>query len=376
MIAWHVLHARLRPSYLPVGDRRLIDANLLGDLSLQQLLAGTPAVFAASSTLRAVSRASIAASFSRRACHLNVPIPLPLPFTIGPITPVTSGLYEGFFLFPTSRRIHLPAAPNRVIHVITAADAAKRRSPMKIFTIENETNNITIHATIEDAETPANAERFRTEAQLAKLAADWPAVRLVEIWNSLPGETPVKKFKDRATAVSRIWKAIQSLAAEPIIDAASEPKTEPIEPQISTDASAECETAGAADQISTEKEATQGEEKAVSEPEESTVSADVAPQTPGVAPEAAPLERQGHSREGAQNERRCTEGGQQDQPGDRDAQARGRYDAGRDHDRDGLAETHHARHAERGRLADEEPPIHGYQREGRRPPALLDQRLN
>ena len=56
-----------------------------------------------------------------------------------------------------------------------------------------------------------HAERFRNEGGLAKLAADWPAARLVDIWNSLPGETPVKKFKDRATAVSRIWKAIQNL---------------------------------------------------------------------------------------------------------------------------------------------------------------------
>src|SRR5438270_11402517 len=82
---------------------------------------------------------------------------------------------------------------------------------MKIFTIENETNNITLHGTIQEAEAVPNAERFRNEAALSKLAADWPASRLVEIWNSLPGITEVKKFKDRVTAVSRIWKAIQSL---------------------------------------------------------------------------------------------------------------------------------------------------------------------
>jgi hypothetical protein len=82
---------------------------------------------------------------------------------------------------------------------------------MKHFTIENETNNITIHATVKEAEAFPNSERFSNEGALAKLAANWPAARLVEIWNSLPGETPVKKFKDRATAVSRIWKAIQSL---------------------------------------------------------------------------------------------------------------------------------------------------------------------
>ena len=74
---------------------------------------------------------------------------------------------------------------------------------MKTFTIENETNNITIHATRQDAEMVPDSERFANEAALAKLAANWPMSRLVEIWNSLPGETPVKKFKDRATAASR-----------------------------------------------------------------------------------------------------------------------------------------------------------------------------
>src|SRR5271166_6015009 len=89
--------------------------------------------------------------------------------------------------------------------------ARQGKRKMKIFTIENDSNNITLHSTIQDAEAVANAERFRSEAQLTKLAANWSAARLVEIWNSLPGETPVRKFKDRATAVSRIWKAIQTL---------------------------------------------------------------------------------------------------------------------------------------------------------------------
>ena len=160
---------------------------------------------------------------------------------------------------------------------------------MKTFTIENETNNITVHATIQEAEAGANAERFRTQVQLAKLAADWPAARLVEIWNSLPGETPVKKVKDRGTAVSRIWKAIQGpTAAEPVIDTATESAAGPIENQISTDAAADYETAPAADQISKEG-ATLGEaEVVVPESEEPTVTADLAPQTPDVAPEAAP----------------------------------------------------------------------------------------
>jgi hypothetical protein len=96
---------------------------------------------------------------------------------------------------------------------------------MKHFTIENETNNITVHGSAEAAEAVVNAERFRNEAGLAKVAADWPMARLVEIWNGLPGAEPIKKFKDRATAVSRIWKAIQMLGGT-----APEPET-PVVPE-------------------------------------------------------------------------------------------------------------------------------------------------
>ena len=95
---------------------------------------------------------------------------------------------------------------------------------MKVFTIVNETNNIMVHGTMKEAEAVEGAERFRNEAGLAKLAATWPANRLVDIWNSLPGATPVKKFKDRGTAVARIWKAIQSLtlvASEEMTDRAT-----------------------------------------------------------------------------------------------------------------------------------------------------------
>jgi hypothetical protein len=144
------------------------------------------------------------------------------------------------------------------MNVLIAADAAKRRFKMKTFTIENETNNITIHATAQDAEAVANAERFRNEAGLAKLAADWPASRLVDIWNSLPGATPVKKFKDRATAVSRIWRAIQSLGEGVPATATQQPS--PV-PAIDTVPAVE----------------------AVPDPEAATAAA-VAPQTPDVAP--------------------------------------------------------------------------------------------
>jgi hypothetical protein len=57
----------------------------------------------------------------------------------------------------------------------------------------------------------APGEKFGSQQELAALAASWPAARLVEIWNSIPGLTPVKKFTDRKAGLARIWKAIQSL---------------------------------------------------------------------------------------------------------------------------------------------------------------------
>ena len=97
-----------------------------------------------------------------------------------------------------------------------------------IFTID-EQNNITAHATPEEAAgaiaTPSDS--FSSQKELAELVTDWPAERLVVIWNSLPGVAPTKKFKDRKTAVSRMWERIQNLgeAAKPKAEAAK-PKEE------------------------------------------------------------------------------------------------------------------------------------------------------
>src|SRR5450432_3061530 len=78
---------------------------------------------------------------------------------------------------------------------------------MKTFTIDAE-NNVIVHATRKAAR-ESGAGVFTTEEQFADLIGP-DAKRLVEIWNSIPGTTPVKKFKDRKTATERIWKAIQS----------------------------------------------------------------------------------------------------------------------------------------------------------------------
>ena len=80
---------------------------------------------------------------------------------------------------------------------------------MKVFIIDRE-NNITAFTKRKDA-VSANGDTFRSETELSELTAAWPASRLVETWNSIPGCVPVKKFTNRKTAVLRIWKAIQSL---------------------------------------------------------------------------------------------------------------------------------------------------------------------
>src|SRR5580700_8007758 len=91
-------------------------------------------------------------------------------------------------------------------------------SVMSTFTIDS-ANNIAVFASQEEATAAKinSAEYFGSARELNKLAGSWPTNRLVEVWNSFAGVTPfdnlkpVKKFKDRKTAVTRIWDAIQRL---------------------------------------------------------------------------------------------------------------------------------------------------------------------
>jgi hypothetical protein len=88
---------------------------------------------------------------------------------------------------------------------------SQERTFMQTFTIDSD-NNITFHASLKQTEGRAEGiETFSSPKELGKLAAHWPGPRLVEIWNSLPGVVPVKKFTSRNLAVTRIWKAIQHL---------------------------------------------------------------------------------------------------------------------------------------------------------------------
>jgi hypothetical protein len=76
-------------------------------------------------------------------------------------------------------------------------------------------NKVVVSQSRGRATLPEGAEQFGTERELAKLALKWPASRLHEIWNVLPGTRPVTKFADRKTAVHRIWKEVQKLEPVP-----------------------------------------------------------------------------------------------------------------------------------------------------------------
>lgn len=84
---------------------------------------------------------------------------------------------------------------------------------MTTFTID-QGNAVGAFASAEEAAaaTATPFDTFSTEQELAELAAQWPAERLVAILNSL-GEKPVNGFTRPQVAASRIWKGIQSLAA-------------------------------------------------------------------------------------------------------------------------------------------------------------------
>jgi hypothetical protein len=94
---------------------------------------------------------------------------------------------------------------------------------MTTFAITTD-NNITAFTAAEQV--PEGQQRFANEKELAKVSAEWPIGRFVDVWNTFAGVVPfdalkpVKKFTDRKTAVARIWKAVQALTPAPAQHAA------------------------------------------------------------------------------------------------------------------------------------------------------------
>ena len=94
---------------------------------------------------------------------------------------------------------------------------------MTIFAIDANTN---IAAFTAVAQIPEGQPHFATEKEFARLSSDWPITRFVGVWNAFAGGVPfgglkpVRRFTDRKTAVTRIWKAIQALTPAPAPQAA------------------------------------------------------------------------------------------------------------------------------------------------------------
>src|SRR3982074_2961381 len=93
------------------------------------------------------------------------------------------------------------------MNVSPPARRHKGKNEMTTYTIDAE-NSITA---LGSQQADFEGEIFANQQELTDLAAKWPANRLVEVWNGIPGLAPVKKFTDRKSAVARIWKEIQSL---------------------------------------------------------------------------------------------------------------------------------------------------------------------
>ena len=171
---------------------------------------------------------------------------------------------------------------------------------MRTFTID-EQNNITAFATKDEAAgASTTALVFSSQKELAKLAADWPVSRFIEIWNGFAGVAPfgdlkpLKKFTDRKVAVARIWQAIQRLnadgAASGVADTQAQPETAAVKvPEAVTEIASE--QAGEVPLVvATENEPKTPESTHQTSVPEAAVAAEVAtgaPQVPGVAPEVA-----------------------------------------------------------------------------------------
>jgi hypothetical protein len=111
---------------------------------------------------------------------------------------------------------------------------------MKFYTIENE--SIIEPTSARNGDIVPHVGLFRDEASLAALAVEWPTSRLLEIWHTLPGVTPVRKFVSRKLAVSRVWKAVQTpgdateqtLNENRLPHAATPPLTSPVQAVMSS----------------------------------------------------------------------------------------------------------------------------------------------
>ncbi len=189
------------------------------------------------------------------------------------------------------------------MNVIVTVSRGKEATYMKTFTIDND-NNIGVFASKKEAAAASTpSDPFVSQSELAELAAAWPASRLVQIWNGIPGVTAVTRFTNRKVATERIWKAIQNLgavamkpeaaAAEPVtpevraVEIQPEPAiveaTPKVEAQPILEVADEAQVVTERPEAETESEPTQSEAEAIA----SAQAAEVAPVPAPSAPKPA-----------------------------------------------------------------------------------------
>jgi hypothetical protein len=123
----------------------------------------------------------------------------------------------------------LPAAPAPAqINPQPAATetvAQEIETMKKTFALTAE-NEVIVYANLKAARIATPGAAYFTDIEgLATATAEWNGTRLIDLYNSIPGNSEVKKFADRKTALRRIWNAIQNLSA-PEVAATPERKVE------------------------------------------------------------------------------------------------------------------------------------------------------
>jgi Protein of unknown function (DUF3489) len=114
--------------------------------------------------------------------------------------------------FLNLEEMNLLRAPGRAMNVVYPAGPGRKEKPtMKTFILDAD-HNITAYSSPQEAASAAPAgDAFTTAAGLKDALKSYSAATTVEIWNSLTGVTPVRKFRDAATAASRIFAEVQKL---------------------------------------------------------------------------------------------------------------------------------------------------------------------
>jgi Protein of unknown function (DUF3489) len=128
---------------------------------------------------------------------------------------------------------------------------------MKTFVLDAD-HNVTAYASHEQARSAMpRGDAFTTAAGLKAALQKYPAATAAGIWNSLTGVTPVKRFKDAATAAGRIFAELQKLSGSDAAPANTEaPKAKRETTGEAKPAAVKKTTKGAAKRIGSEPRAT------------------------------------------------------------------------------------------------------------------------